>query len=200
MWPTRIGISRSSRPSCERLISSTGSIRSLGGDHTSNSQRFTCLRRPRPSASLSLRGIGRWRSEWWLWLWAPDSTTCPLETLPRACAASGRRTICRGLLGLFMDGSGAKRISSAAGRGPLLLASARQLRRLHIASRYEPAPKEKRYPAAPDSAKPRMTLRVIADFFWLRHAGCAGFTSLRDMSLRRRKSAIRLRRTRQSRG
>jgi hypothetical protein len=38
------------------------------------------------------------------------------------------------------------------------------------------------------SAKPRMTLRVIADFFWLRHAGFASFTSLRDMSLRRNKS------------
>jgi hypothetical protein len=34
-----------------------------------------------------------------------------------------------------------------------------------------------------------MTLRVIALFFWLRHAGFASFTSLRDMSLRRNKSA-----------
>jgi hypothetical protein len=33
-----------------------------------------------------------------------------------------------------------------------------------------------------------MTLRVIALFlfFWLRHAGFACFTSLRDMSLRRK--------------
>jgi len=34
-----------------------------------------------------------------------------------------------------------------------------------------------------------MTLRVMAPVFWLRHAGFACFTSLRDVSLRRKNSA-----------
>ena len=61
--PTRIGISQSSRPSCDSSTISTGSGRLTGGVHSPSEDRGTLVRSARPNLYRSARDVGRRRRE-----------------------------------------------------------------------------------------------------------------------------------------
>jgi hypothetical protein len=61
--PTRTGISQSSRPRCDSMISRTGSGRSTGAVQSPSALRGTCCRSSLPIWYRSRRDVDRRRSE-----------------------------------------------------------------------------------------------------------------------------------------
>jgi hypothetical protein len=80
--PTRTGISQSSRPRCDSVISRTGSGRLAGAAHSPSARRGTCCRSSLPIRYRSRRAVGRWRTDVNAALSAAARTTWPCAEAP----------------------------------------------------------------------------------------------------------------------